>query len=330
MAGLLLAGVAITAVAFSLIGLLTFMANDAQLRDLTFWNMGSLARANWTLLAFLGPWVALLSAWMMTQWRAMNALLLGEREAQHLGYALKPLRVRLVLASALIIGPLVAVTGSIVFVGLVVPHLARMTLGANHRWLLPASVAGGGLALVLADWASRVALTPANCPSGWSRDWSEAPSSCGCWRGAGGSDDAGRRKRHPVARWRALCRWRSGRAKWWACWAPTAPASRRCWARWPPSCAPARRVAPGREDLSGMAPARLARRRAVLPQKPGLGFDLGVAEVVAMGAYPFPELPPAEALVDRTLALADATICARAVIPNCRAVSSSACSSRAC
>ena len=58
---------------------------------------------------------------------------------------------RLVLASALIIGPLVAVTGSIVFVGLVVPHLARMTLGANHRWLLPASVAGGGLALVLAD-----------------------------------------------------------------------------------------------------------------------------------------------------------------------------------
>lgn len=63
------------------------------------------------------------------------------------------------------------------------------------------------------------------------------------------------------------------------------------------------------EDLSGMAPARLARRRAVLPQKPGLGFDLGVAEVVAMGAYPFPELPPAavEALVDRTLALADAT-----------------------
>ena len=54
-AGLLLAGVAITAVAFSLIGLLTFMANDAQLRDLTFWNMGSLARANWTLLAFLGP-----------------------------------------------------------------------------------------------------------------------------------------------------------------------------------------------------------------------------------------------------------------------------------
>ena len=71
-AGLLLAGVAITAVAFSLIGLLTFMANDAQLRDLTFWNMGSLARANWTLLAFLGLGGAAVGL-MMTQWRAMNA-----------------------------------------------------------------------------------------------------------------------------------------------------------------------------------------------------------------------------------------------------------------
>ena len=105
------------------------------------------------------------------------------------------------------------------------------------------------------------------------------------------------------------CRWRWGRAKWWACWAPTAPASRRCWARWPREL----RAGGGAlrldgEDLSGGARAAGAPAR-VLPQKPGLGFDLGVAEVVAMGAYPFPELPPAavEALVDRTLALADAT-----------------------
>ena len=94
-AGLLLAGVAITAIAFSLIGLFTFMASDAQLRDLTFWNMGSLAGASWKLLAFLGPWVLLLSFWLMRQWRVMNALLLGEREAQHLGYSLKQARARL-------------------------------------------------------------------------------------------------------------------------------------------------------------------------------------------------------------------------------------------
>lgn len=165
-AGLLLAGVAITAMAFSLIGVLTFIATDAQLRDLTFWNMGSLGGANWKLLAFLGPWVLLVSAWLVSQWRVMNALLLGEREAQHLGYALKRVRAKLVLASALIVGPLVAATGTIVFVGLVVPHLVRITLGANHRWLLPATVIAGALALVLADWAARTVVVPAELPIG--------------------------------------------------------------------------------------------------------------------------------------------------------------------
>ncbi len=106
-AGLLLAGVAITAMSFSLIGLFTFVATDAQLRDLTFWNMGSLGGANWKILAFLGPWVLLVSVWLIRQWRVMNALLLGDREAQHLGFSLKRVRARLVLASALIVGPLV-------------------------------------------------------------------------------------------------------------------------------------------------------------------------------------------------------------------------------
>ncbi|WP_371321322.1 FecCD family ABC transporter permease [Achromobacter seleniivolatilans] len=165
-AGLLLAGVAITAMSFSLIGLFTFVATDAQLRDLTFWNMGSLGGANWTVLAFLGPWVLLISGWLITQWRVMNALLLGEREAQHLGYSLKRVRARLVLASALIVGPLVAATGTIVFVGLVVPHLVRMTLGANHRLLLPATVIAGALALILADWLARTAVVPAELPIG--------------------------------------------------------------------------------------------------------------------------------------------------------------------
>jgi iron complex transport system permease protein len=165
-AGLLLAGIAINAVAGSMIGLVTFLANDAQLRDITFWTMGSLAGANWRLLAFLGPWTLLMSLWLMRQWRVMNALLLGEREAQHLGYALRRVRAQLVLACALIVGPLVAATGGIGFVGLVVPHLVRMTLGANHRWLVPACVLAGALALTLADWLSRVAVVPAELPIG--------------------------------------------------------------------------------------------------------------------------------------------------------------------
>ncbi|CPO00265.1 hemin permease [Bordetella pertussis] len=165
-AGLLLAGIAINTVAGSVIGLLTFMASDAQLRDLTFWSMGSLAGARWSLLAFLAPWTLLWSWWLMRQWRAMNALLLGEREAHHLGFALRSVRRQLVLATALIVGPLVAATGGIGFVGLVVPHLIRMTLGADHRWLLPASMLAGALALTLADWLARVVIVPAELPIG--------------------------------------------------------------------------------------------------------------------------------------------------------------------
>lgn len=165
-AGLLLAGIAINTVAGSLIGLLTYMASDAQLRDLTFWTMGSLAGATWPLLAFLTPWTLLWSIWLIRQWRAMNALLLGEREAQHLGFALVTLRYKLVMATALIVGPLVAATGGIGFVGLVVPHLVRMCLGADHRWLLPASMLTGTLALTLADWLARVVIIPAELPIG--------------------------------------------------------------------------------------------------------------------------------------------------------------------
>lgn len=165
-AGLLLAGVAINAMAGSGIGLLTYMADDNQLRDLTFWSMGSLAGGTWKTLAAVGPWTLLLLVYLCTQWRTMNALLLGEREAAHLGFELVPVRRRLIVVTALVIGPMVAVTGGIGFVGLVVPHLVRMVLGAHHRYLLPASVVAGALLLTLADWAARLVVMPAELPIG--------------------------------------------------------------------------------------------------------------------------------------------------------------------
>ncbi len=165
-AGVLLAGIAINAICASLIGWLSFRADDTQLRNLTFWNLGSLAGATWPLLAGTAPWVALLSWLLMRNWRAMNALLLGEREAQHLGFALRQLRRRLIVLAALLVGPLVSLTGTIGFVGLVVPHLVRLSLGADHRLLLPATVVGGGIALTLADWLSRVAVIPSELPIG--------------------------------------------------------------------------------------------------------------------------------------------------------------------
>lgn len=165
-AGLLLAGIAVNAIAGSAIGLFTYVADDRQLRDLTFWSMGSLAGGTWQIVAWLMPWTLFWLAWLCAQWKALNALLLGEREAAHLGYALKPLRRRLMVVIALVIGPLVAVTGGIGFVGLVVPHLVRMVLGAHHRYCLLASAVSGALLLVLADWLARIVVIPAELPIG--------------------------------------------------------------------------------------------------------------------------------------------------------------------
>jgi len=165
-AGLLLAGIAINAITFSAMGLLIMHADDAQLRDLTFWNMGSLAGANWTMLAWLSPWTLAAVAFLAAQWRALNALLLGDRETFHLGFSLHRLRWLLITGVALTVGPLVAVTGGIGFVGLVMPHVVRLWLGADHRWVLPASCLAGALALTLADWISRVVLVPTEVPIG--------------------------------------------------------------------------------------------------------------------------------------------------------------------
>ena len=165
-ANLLLAGVAVNAICASVVGFFTYQANDIQLRNLTFWNMGSLAGAHWALLAWLVPLVVVLSLLLLRDWRAMNALLLGEREAQHLGFDLKRLRRRLIVLTAMLVGPLVAVTGTIGFVGLVVPHLIRLSLGADHRWLLPNSLVGGAIALTLADWLARLVVIPAELPIG--------------------------------------------------------------------------------------------------------------------------------------------------------------------
>ncbi|WP_226953725.1 FecCD family ABC transporter permease [Mesopusillimonas faecipullorum] len=166
MAGLLLAGIAINAACGSAIGLFSYMADDSQLRSLTFWNLGSLAHGSWSILVWLTPWTFLLSVLLYRHWRALNALLIGEREAWHLGFSLTRVRRELIGLVALLVGPLVAATGVIGFVGLVIPHVLRLLMGADHRALLPASALGGAIALVVADWGARIIMVPAELPVG--------------------------------------------------------------------------------------------------------------------------------------------------------------------
>lgn len=165
-ATMLLAGIALTALAGALIGLFTYLADDATLRTLTFWNLGSLNGASYPRLWPLLLITLLVACWLPRRVNALNALLLGESEARHLGFNVERLKLELILCTALGVGAAVAAAGMIGFIGLVVPHLLRLIVGPDHRVLLPASMFGGAILLLLADLIARLALAPAELPIG--------------------------------------------------------------------------------------------------------------------------------------------------------------------
>ncbi|MEH0386932.1 iron ABC transporter permease [Vibrio mimicus] len=163
---MLLAGVAISALAGAGIGYLNYLASDQMLRDLTLWSMGSMAGANTASLLLCSATLLLLFGYF--RWRAMalNALLLGEAEARHLGVPVQKLKREMILLSAIGVGVAVSAAGMIGFVGLVVPHMGRMLVGPDHRNLVPISALLGALMLTLADMVARVAVAPAELPIG--------------------------------------------------------------------------------------------------------------------------------------------------------------------
>ena len=163
---MLLAGLALSAFAAALSGLLIYFSNDNQLRDLTFWNLGSLAGSNWDSLQVAGPimLLSLLLAPLLAT--GLNRLALGEAAAMHLGVSVQRLKRASILLVGLCAGVAVAVSGAIGFVGIIVPHLLRLMMGPNHRYLLPAAALLGAIALLLADILSRTLIAPAELPIG--------------------------------------------------------------------------------------------------------------------------------------------------------------------
>jgi iron complex transport system permease protein len=165
-ATMLLAGVALGALAGSLTGLLAFISDDRQLRDLTFWSLGSLGGASWTKLSVVAPIVLPLLFAVPLLARGLNALMLGEAEAYHLGIPVQRIKALAILLVALAVGASVAAAGVIGFVGIVVPHLIRLSIGPDHRLLLPLSAIGGAALLVGADIVARLVVVPAELPIG--------------------------------------------------------------------------------------------------------------------------------------------------------------------
>ena len=165
-ATMLLAGIGITALVGSVTGFLEFYADNEMLRRISLWRMGGLEAATFDHVLLAGS-VAILMFIVLPRYSyALNALLLGESEARHLGIDTEQLKKISILFVAAGVGICVALAGVIGFVGLVVPHIFRLLIGPDHRYLLPASALGGAILLVLSDNLSRVILAPVELPVG--------------------------------------------------------------------------------------------------------------------------------------------------------------------
>jgi iron complex transport system permease protein len=153
---LLLTGYAVSSVLAAGVALLMFLSGRA-LGAIFGWLMGSLAGATWPGLAFAAPLMAVSFALLLVRWRRLNVLLLGDDQAAHLGVDVEREKLVLTMLATLGTSAAVAISGTIGFVGLVVPHLLRLATGPDHRLLLPASVLYGAALLALADLGARLA-----------------------------------------------------------------------------------------------------------------------------------------------------------------------------
>jgi len=163
---MLLAGIALGAIAGAITAYLVFRSNDFQLRELTFWSMGGLGGATWHKILLTLPFVIGVFIAMPFTARGLDALVLGEAEARHLGFNTQFLKSLIILVVALAVGVSVAFAGIIGFVGIVVPHVLRLVIGPEHRTLLPATALLGATLLIVADMVCRTIVAPAELPIG--------------------------------------------------------------------------------------------------------------------------------------------------------------------
>ncbi len=163
---MLLAGMALTFLAGAFTNLLEFVADNDMLRRISLWRMGGLDGADYGRVGMLALVCAAILSVLFKQRNALNALLLGESEARHLGVDVRQLQRLVIACVALGVGTSVALAGTIAFVGLVVPHMVRMLTGPDHRYVLPLSACMGAVLLVLADALARTVIAPTELPVG--------------------------------------------------------------------------------------------------------------------------------------------------------------------
>jgi iron complex transport system permease protein len=163
---LLLAGIALAALNSALMGLIQYVSDDRELRELTLWTLGSLSGASWPKVIAIAPFAVLIAAVLPRLIRSLNGLLLGEAEAFHLGIEVERAKRVIVLITSAAVGAAVAVSGVLAFIGIVVPHVVRLLAGPDHRIVLPASALMGATLVLAADIFARMLVRPAELPLG--------------------------------------------------------------------------------------------------------------------------------------------------------------------
>ncbi len=163
---MLLAGIAIGAIAGAFNSLLSYFSDNQMLRQISVWKMGNLGGANWQKASLMAAVSLIIFSLLPSHAKSLNAFLLGESEARHLGIDVQRIKRQLIFLTALGVGVSVALAGLIGFVGLVIPHMVRLLIGPDHRALLPASALAGASLLLIADSIARVVVLPAELPTG--------------------------------------------------------------------------------------------------------------------------------------------------------------------
>lgn len=162
---LLLVGIALSSFLASIVSLLMVMSED-RMHNIFFWLMGGLGTGNWDMVLAVLPFVAVGSAASVVCGKDLNLLLLGEERAAQLGLEVERFKWAIIAVASLMVGAAVSVSGIIGFVGLMTPHIVRLLTGPDHRYLIPGSLLGGGLFLVLADTLARTVIAPNELPVG--------------------------------------------------------------------------------------------------------------------------------------------------------------------
>ena len=163
---IILAGIIISAFIGSIISLIISLGDRESMTQIIYWLYGSVAMRGWGHVQIIIPFMVFGSLMLLVHYRELNALALGEEAADHIGVNVKRSKIYILIGASLLTGAAVAVSGSIGFVGLVIPHLVRIVTGPNHRHVLPLSLLVGGSFLILADLVARMIIAPKELPIG--------------------------------------------------------------------------------------------------------------------------------------------------------------------